>query len=96
MVSVTVPTCDFFWPVKMSSSSILALAEPCLPGLDLDMLRILYASSSIATYLPIFSVLISALVVPGMSPLVIWGTYQHWVVAPGRVPGGPRPGVTLS
>ena len=69
MVSVTVPTCDVFCPVKMCSSSILALADQCLPGLDLDILRILYASSSIATYLPIFSVLISALVVPGMSRL---------------------------
>ena len=41
MLSVTVPTWLIFFFVKMDSSSRRALAEPCFPGLDLEMLRIL-------------------------------------------------------
>jgi hypothetical protein len=41
MESVTVPTWEIFFPVKMDSKDRRAFAEPCFPGLDFEMLKIL-------------------------------------------------------
>ena len=56
---LTGPTRDFLAPVKMLAASMLAFAEPCFPGLEVDMEMILQGSSSMLTYLPTFSSLIS-------------------------------------
>src|SRR5438093_11749403 len=44
----------FFTPVNALIATILALAEPCLPGLDFSNSTILQGSPSIRTYCPIF------------------------------------------
>ena len=66
MLSVTVPTCEIFLAENRDTNSSLALADPCLPGLDFEMLKILYASSSTTQNRPTFNVLISTLSVPTM------------------------------
>src|SRR5712691_12553796 len=44
----------FFWPVNALIATILAFAEPCLPGLDFSNSTILHGSPSMRTYWPIF------------------------------------------
>jgi hypothetical protein len=64
----------------MLSKEIRALADPCFPGLDVEILKILYASSSTTQNLPTFSVLISTLSVPTMGLPHIAGyvlAYDH-------------------
>ena len=56
---LTGPTMDFLAPVKMLTASTLAFADPCFPGLEVVIFTILQGSSSMLTYLPSFSSLIS-------------------------------------
>ena len=56
---LTGPTSDFFAPVKMLAASMFAFADPCFPGLEVEIDRILQGSSSMLTYLPTFNSLIS-------------------------------------
>src|SRR3989442_3252163 len=44
----------FFGPVNALIATILAFAEPCLPGLDFSNSTILHGSPSMRTYWPIF------------------------------------------